>query len=91
MTVLKFKSRLIALTVPLTDLQARTAKPRAKDYKLADHAGMYLLVKTNGRKYWRMDYRFRSKRKTLAFGVYPEVTLREARDRRHEARALLPV
>ena len=89
MTVLQFKSRLIALTVPLTDLQARTAKPRAKDYKLADRAGMYLLVKTNGRKYWRMDYRFRGKRKTLAFGVYPEVTLREARDRRHEARALL--
>ena len=75
--------------MPLTDLQARSAKSRAKDYKLTDRAGMYLLVKTNGRKYWRMDYRFRGKRKTLAFGVYPEVTLREARDRRQEARALL--
>ena len=75
--------------MPLTDLHARTARPRAKDYKLADGAGMYLLVRTNGAKYWRMDYRFRGKRKTLAFGVYPEVTLREARDRRREARALL--
>lgn len=75
--------------MPLSALHAKTALPREKDYKLADGAGMYLLVKAGGAKYWRMDYRFRGKRKTLAFGVYPEVSLREARERRREARALL--
>ena len=53
----------------LTDTAARQAKPRKKPYKLADSGGPYLLVKAAG-KYWRMDYRFAGKRKTLAIGVY---------------------
>ena len=53
---------------------------------MADGEGMYLLVHANGRKYWRLDYRFRGKRKTLALGVYPGVSLRHAREKRRQAR-----
>lgn len=56
--------------------------------KYADGRGMYLLVKAGG-KYWRMDYRFTEKRKTLAMGTYPEVSLAQARKRREAARELL--
>ena len=61
---------------------------KATGDKYADGAGMYLLVKASG-KYWRMDYRFADKRKTLAMGVYPEVSLAAARKRRDKARELL--
>jgi len=77
------------LVAPLTDIQPRTAKPRDKPYKLSDGGGLYLLVNTDGAKYWRMDYRFTSVRRTLAFGKYPEVTLAEAREKRLAARKLL--
>ncbi len=77
------------LAVPLTDIQPRTAKPKDKPYKLSDGGGLYLLVNTDGAKYWRMDYRYGEARRTLAFGKYPEVTLAEARDRRMAARKLL--
>lgn len=60
--------------------------PAGKKY--ADGRGMYLLVKAGG-KYWRMDYRFTEKRKTLAMGTYPEVSLAQARKRREAARELL--
>ena len=50
---------------------------------------MYLLVKRNGHKYWRLDYRFRGKRKTLALGVYPQVGLKDAREKRRQAKACL--
>ena len=70
----------------LTNTQIRAAKPRTRDHRLADGQGMYLLVKQNGNKYWRLDYRFRGKRNTLALGVYPEISLQEARERRREAR-----
>ncbi len=73
----------------LVNVQIKEAKPRDADYKMADGGGMYLLVKKNGHKYWRLDYRFHGKRKTLALGVYPEVSLKEARERRHQAKALL--
>ncbi len=72
----------------LTDAAARNAKSKDKPYKIADSAGLYLLVKTSG-KYWRMDYRFAGKRKTLAIGVYPAVSLISARQKRDEARKLL--
>jgi integrase len=77
------------LATPLTDIQPRTAKPKAKPYKLADGGGLYLLVNTDGARYWRMDYRFGDARRTLAFGKYPDVTLAMAREKRAEARKLL--
>lgn len=72
----------------LTDTAIRNAKPQDKFYKLSDSAGLYLLVKSTG-KYWRMDYRFVGKRKTLAIGVYPAVSLVDARKKRDQARELL--
>lgn len=72
----------------LTDTAIRNAKPRDKFYKVSDSGGLYLLVKATG-KYWRMDYRFVGKRKTLAIGVYPTVSLVAARKKRDEARELL--
>jgi integrase len=73
----------------LSDTRIRNIKPREKPYKLADEKGMYLLVAPNGGCYWRMDYRTNGKRKTLALGVYPDVSLKDARDKRDEARKLL--
>ena len=75
--------------MPLTDTRIRNAKPTAKTYKLSDGGGMYLLVTSDGARYWRMDYRFAGKRRTLALGVYPTVTLAAARAHREEARVML--
>ena len=73
----------------LTDTFVRQVKPtKPAGDKHADGGGMYLLVKPIG-KYWRMDYRFDDKRKTLALGVYPSVSLAQARRRRDDARKLL--
>ena len=72
----------------LTDTAIRNAKPKEKQYKLTDGKGMYVLVKQAG-KYFRLDYRVGGKRKTLALGVYPNVTLKEAREKRDEARKLI--
>ncbi|MCM5399765.1 Arm DNA-binding domain-containing protein, partial [Escherichia coli] len=55
----------------LTDIKVKTAKPKDKPYKLAAGGGMYLLINTNGSKYWRMKYRFAGKEKMLSIGVYP--------------------
>ncbi|MEO5334964.1 MAG: tyrosine-type recombinase/integrase [Magnetococcus sp. YQC-5] len=74
--------------MPLSDTAIRNAKPTDKPFKLADSGGMYLLVNQAGR-YFRMDYRFDGKRKTLALGVYPDVGLKLARERRDSARRLL--
>lgn len=73
----------------LTDIKVRTAKPTDKQFKLTDGSGMHLLVHPNGSKYWRLQYRFDGKQKMLALGVYPEITLADARARRDEARKLL--
>ncbi len=73
----------------LTDVRIRNAKPRGQTYKLSDGAGMYLLVTKDGARYWRFDYRFNGKRRTLALGVYPTVPLSLARERREAARRLL--
>ena len=70
----------------LTDLQIRQAKQKANQYKLNDGNGLYLLIHLNGSKYWRMKYRFDDKEKTLSFGVWPEVSLKEAREKLSEAR-----
>ena len=75
--------------MPLTDKQIKAAKPAEKIYRLSDEKSLYLEVMPNGAKYWRMKYRFLGKEKRAAFGVYPEVSLKEARLRRDEARKLL--
>ena len=73
----------------LTNTHIKAAKSRSSAYKMAEGGGMCLLVKKNGHKYWRLDYRFRGKRKTLALGVYPEVSLKDAREKRRKARIQL--
>ncbi len=77
------------LTMALTDPKVKQAKPKDKDYKLSDEKGLFLLVKTNGAKYWRLKYRHAGKEKLLAIGVYPEVGIKKARALRDEARKQL--
>jgi len=73
----------------LTDAKIRNAKPQAKPYKITDGEGMFLLVAPSGSKYWRLKYHFAGKEKLLAMGVYPEVSLGDARERRAQARKAL--
>ena len=73
----------------LTDIRAKSARPQDKPYKLSDADGMYLLVQPNGAKYWRLKYRHAGKEKVLALGVFPEVGLKTARERRANARHML--
>lgn len=73
----------------LNDIRIRQAKPRERDYKLADYDGLYLLVRPTEAKLWRLAYRFAGKQKSLALGAYPMVTLKEAREARDVARKLL--
>jgi integrase len=70
----------------LTDTQIKNSKPSDKQYKLSDGGGMYLLVTPAGGKLWRFDYRFEDRRKTLAMGAYPEISLAEARSKLLDAR-----
>ena len=63
----------------LTASQVKNVKPQKKNFKLADGAGMYLLVQPNGAKYWRLKYRYGKKEKLLALGGYPEISLAAAR------------
>ncbi|HFJ8955777.1 TPA: tyrosine-type recombinase/integrase [Serratia liquefaciens] len=73
----------------LTDIKVRTVKPLDKPFKLTDGEGMHLLINPNGSKYWRLQYRFGGKQKMLALGVYPTVTLADARKRREMAKKLV--
>ena len=73
----------------LTEINCRTAKAKDKDYKLSDGGGMHLLVKKAGTKYWRMKYRYAGKEKLLSLGVYPDLSLKEARIKRDEAKKQL--
>lgn len=73
----------------LTARQVETAKPKDKSYKLSDGGGLYLEVTTTGSRYWRLKYRYGGKEKRLAFGVYPDVSLAEARDKRDAAKKIL--
>ncbi len=77
----------------LTDVKIRQAKPRDKTYKLSDGRGLYIEVSTNGSKYWRYKYRVtangKRREKRLSLGVYPEVSLKSARELHHTAHALV--
>ena len=73
----------------LTDIAVRTAELKDKPYKRGYEKGMYLLVNPNGSKWWRLKYRFLGKEKLLSLGVYPDVSLKDARVKRDTARALL--
>jgi hypothetical protein len=72
--------------MPLNDIKCKSIKPKEKIFRISDEKGLYLEVNPNGSKYWRLKYRFDGKEKKLAFGVYPEVSLKEARDKADEAR-----
>ncbi len=73
----------------LTDTACKKTKPASKSQKLFDGGGLYLLIKPTGGRYWKLKYRFHGKEKLLALGVYPRVSLVEARERREEAKKLL--
>ncbi len=75
--------------MPLTDTAIRNAKRGAKAIKLFDERGLYLEVSPTGGKWWRLKYRFDGKEKRLSLGVYPDVSLKDARERRDQARKLL--
>lgn len=75
--------------MPLTDITVRNAKPTDKAQKLSDAGGLYLMVHPNGSKYWRLKYRILGKEKVLAMGIYPQISLADARTRRDEAKKLL--
>jgi len=75
--------------MPLTDSAIRATKPADKPIKLFDERGLLLLVGPSGGKWWRFRYRFDGKHKSLSMGVYPDVSLAKARERRDEARKLL--
>lgn len=77
------------LVKPLSDIEIKKAEIKDKDYKLSDGQGLCLIVRPNGTKYFRFDFVYGSKRKSTSFGVYPEITLKEAREKRDEARQLL--
>ncbi|MDO9221635.1 MAG: Arm DNA-binding domain-containing protein [Thiobacillus sp.] len=64
------------VVAPLTVSLIRKTEPASKPVKLADGGGMYLLLQPEGSRYWRLDYRFEGKRKTLALGVYPDFSLK---------------
>jgi integrase len=73
----------------LSDAAVRNAKPKTKPYKVSDGEGLFLLITPAGGKYWRLKYFFGAKEKLLALGVFPEVSLAVARERRSQARKLL--
>ncbi len=73
----------------ISDTTIKAAKPLDKSYKLSDEKGMFVLINPNGSKYFRLKYRFNGKEKVLALGVYPETSLKQAREKRESARTLI--
>jgi len=71
----------------LTESAVKKTNPTAKQYKLSDGGGLYLLVHSNGSKYWRFDFRFDGKQKSSSLGVWPEVSLATARRKRDQAKS----
>lgn len=76
-------------TTPLSDTEIKKSKIKDKTYKLSDGQGLYLVVKDNGTKFFRYDYTFQNKRKSMSFGTYPDVSLKDARIKRDETKKLL--
>lgn len=77
------------ITKPLTDIEIKKSKPTDKVNKLSDGNGLYLVIRPNGTKFFRFDYQFDNKRKSMSFGVYPEVSLKEARELREKTKKLI--
>lgn len=75
--------------MPLTDLKLRQLKPSAAAFRESDGGGLFIEVRPNGSKLWRLAYRFGGKQKLLALGSYPETSLAKVRERRLEAKTLL--
>lgn len=75
--------------MPLTDTAARQAKPAEKDYTFKDADGLSLFVAKNGTKAWHFRFTLHSKPAAISLGTYPEITLRDAREQRDKARALV--
>ncbi|MGC1399527.1 tyrosine-type recombinase/integrase, partial [Candidatus Binatus sp.] len=73
----------------LSDTAIRQAKPALKPRKLFDAGGLYLLIAPTGGKWWRLKYRFGGKERLLALGTYPDVGLKQAREKRYAARKLV--
>jgi len=73
----------------LTETRIRAAKPREKPYKLFDERGLYMLVNPDGSRWWRFKYALEKREKGISLGVYPDVPLKRARERRNEARQLV--
>ncbi len=73
----------------LTDIAIKTAKPREKAYKLADSGGLYIEIAPSGGKWWRYKYRFEGKEQRISLGTYPDISLKDARERHADARKLL--
>ena len=75
--------------MPLTDTAIRTAKPADKPIRIFDGGGLYLEISPSGGKLWRLKYRYGNKEKRLSLGAYPDVSLKDARAKRDDARKLL--
>ena len=75
--------------MPLTDVAVRNAKPSAKTVRLRDERGLYLEISPKGGKWWRLRYTFQGKENMLSLGVYPDISLKDARQRRDDARKLV--
>jgi integrase len=75
--------------MPSTHTTIQNAKPEGKARRLSDGRGLYLEVSPKGGKWWRLKYRFNGKEKRLSLGVYPDVSLKDARERRDASRKLL--
>lgn len=76
-------------TKPLTDKEIKASKPKEKEYKLFDGQGLYLSITPKGHKWWRLKYRFNGKEKRISLGVYPTVSLADARAKREELKKLI--
>ena len=75
--------------MPLSDAAIRSLKPKEKSFKISDFEGLFLTVKSTGSKLWHFKYRIDGKEKLLSIGIYPEVTLAQARAKKDQARSQL--